>query len=127
MTTHAMFNIGPGELVVILIVALVLLGPDKLPEMARTLGKGMRELRRATEDLKDQVEGEIYKIDEKPRSPIVRAPPGPRVAQAPSVAELPPTVNELAPAEPMAELPATAPLPATPSAEPDAPAEPKKA
>lgn len=74
---RVMFNIGPGELIVILIVALVLLGPDKLPEVARTVGKGMRELKRATEDLKDQVETEFYKLDDnKPRSPILRAPPG---------------------------------------------------
>jgi sec-independent protein translocase protein TatB len=74
-----MFNIGPGELIVILILALVLLGPDKLPEMARTVGKGMRELRRATEDLKDQVETEFYKLDEQ--KPVVKAPEGPRFAK----------------------------------------------
>jgi sec-independent protein translocase protein TatB len=74
-----MFNIGPGELIVILILALVLLGPEKLPEMARTVGKGMRELRRATEDIKDQVESELYKLDET--KPVVKAPEGPRYAK----------------------------------------------
>jgi len=63
-----MFNIGPGELVIILILALVLLGPKRLPEVARTVGKGMRELRRATEDLKGSVESEFYKL-EHPESP----------------------------------------------------------
>jgi sec-independent protein translocase protein TatB len=76
---RAMFNIGPGELVVILILALVLLGPEKLPEVARTVGKGMRELRRATEDLKDQVESEFYKLDEG-KPPVIKAPVGPRFA-----------------------------------------------
>jgi sec-independent protein translocase protein TatB len=72
-----MFNIGPGELVVILIVALIVLGPKNLPEVARTVGKGMRELRRATEDIKDTVEGELYKL-EHPESekPALRPPAG---------------------------------------------------
>jgi sec-independent protein translocase protein TatB len=72
-----MFNIGPGELVVILILALVLLGPKRLPEVARTVGKGMRELRRATEDIKDTVETEFYKLEhpESPR-PTLRPPEG---------------------------------------------------
>ena len=38
-------NIGPGELVVILIIALLVLGPKKLPEVGKSLGKGMREFR----------------------------------------------------------------------------------
>ncbi len=40
-------NIGPGELIVILIVALIVLGPKKLPEMGRSVGRGMREFKRA--------------------------------------------------------------------------------
>ena len=40
-----MFNIGPMELMVILVIALVVLGPQKLPETARSVGKGMRELK----------------------------------------------------------------------------------
>jgi sec-independent protein translocase protein TatB len=72
-----MFNIGPGELVIILILALVLLGPKRLPEVARTVGKGMRELRRATEDLKDSVESEFYKLEhpDTPK-PALRPPEG---------------------------------------------------
>lgn len=61
-----MFNIGPGELVVILILALVLLGPDRLPEVARAVGKGMKELRKASEDLRQTVEQEIYRADAPP-------------------------------------------------------------
>ena len=96
-----MFNIGPGELIVILILALVLLGPEKLPEMARTVGKGMRELRRATEDLKDQVETEFYKLDDDkpPQAPIVRAPEGPRFPKT-TPAILPPASAASAPTDP---------------------------
>jgi Tat protein translocase TatB subunit len=49
-----MFGIGMPELLLILALALIVLGPKKLPELARALGKGMAELRRATEDLKDE-------------------------------------------------------------------------
>jgi sec-independent protein translocase protein TatB len=91
-----MFNIGPGELVVILILALVLLGPEKLPEMARTVGKGMRELKRATEDLKDQVETEFYKLDEN-KPPVVKPPEGTRFAKAAPLPQLPAADSSLPP------------------------------
>jgi sec-independent protein translocase protein TatA len=39
------FNIGPMELVVVLVIALVVLGPKKLPEVGKSLGKGMREFK----------------------------------------------------------------------------------
>jgi len=111
-----MLNIGPGELIVILIVALVVFGPEKLPEMARTVGKGMRELRRATEDLKDQVENEIYDLDaDKPRSPILKAPPGLRVPKAPPAAA--PLVQPV-PALSGERLASSEPVPEQPSGEP---------
>ena len=49
-----MFGIGGPELLLILVLALIVLGPKKLPELARTLGKGLAEFRRATDDLKDE-------------------------------------------------------------------------
>ena len=57
-----MFGIGMPELVLILAVALIVLGPRRLPEIARALGKGMAEFRRATDELKEelrQVEDDI--------------------------------------------------------------------
>lgn len=39
------FNLGPGELLLILAIALVVLGPKKLPDVGRSLGKGMREFK----------------------------------------------------------------------------------
>ena len=57
-----MFGIGMPELLLILALALIVLGPRKLPEIARALGKGLAEFRRATDELKDalkQVESEI--------------------------------------------------------------------
>ncbi len=47
-----MFGIGPVELAVVLVVALLVMGPKKLPQLARTLGKGLAEFRRASNDLK---------------------------------------------------------------------------
>ena len=47
-----MLNIGPQEMLVILLVALVVVGPQRLPEMGRTIGKALRELRRAQDEVR---------------------------------------------------------------------------
>jgi Tat protein translocase TatB subunit len=57
-----MFGIGMPELLVILGLALIILGPKKLPEIARGLGKAMREFRRATNDLREQFEEETKEL-----------------------------------------------------------------
>jgi sec-independent protein translocase protein TatB len=59
------FNLGMSEIVVILVVALVFLGPKKLPELASGLGKMIRELRKATADIKNEIE-----LDETIRKPV---------------------------------------------------------
>ena len=57
-----MFSFGMNEILIILAVALVVVGPKKLPDLAKTLGKGMREVRKATEDIKQSfTEDETYK------------------------------------------------------------------
>jgi len=50
-----MFGIGPMELLLIMVVALLVLGPKRMPELARTLGRGLSEFRRASNDLRQSL------------------------------------------------------------------------
>jgi len=54
-----MFGIGTWELLIILVVALIILGPRKLPELAKTLGKGLAEFRRASQEIKSTLDLEL--------------------------------------------------------------------
>lgn len=56
-----MFGIGPWELVLILVIALVIFGPGKLPEVGKAMGRGLKEFRKASENLKEEVQGEATK------------------------------------------------------------------
>jgi len=67
-----MFGIGPTELMVILAVALIVLGPKRLPELARSLGKGLAEFKRATNDIKHQID---TTMDEPPQREAAPKPP----------------------------------------------------
>ncbi|NVN93217.1 MAG: TatA/E family twin arginine-targeting protein translocase [Desulfuromonadales bacterium] len=62
-----MFGIGMPELVIIMVIALIVMGPQKLPELARSLGKGLAEFKRATNDFKRSMDEEARNTEEKQR------------------------------------------------------------
>lgn len=54
-----MFGMGPWELVLILVIALVIFGPGKLPEVGQALGKGLKEFKRASNSVKEGIKEEV--------------------------------------------------------------------
>ncbi|MGE5226786.1 MAG: twin-arginine translocase TatA/TatE family subunit [Planctomycetaceae bacterium] len=81
-----MLNVGPQELLIILLIALIVVGPQKLPELSRQIGKGLREFKRVQDEVKDMVKFDLLSEPEPPRpapSAGGRAAPGPG-AVAPS-------------------------------------------
>ncbi len=58
-------GIGPGELLLILLIALIIFGPGRLPELGRALGRSIREFREATRDVTTQITREIKEAEKE--------------------------------------------------------------
>ena len=79
-----MFGVGMPELLVILVVALVVLGPKRLPELARTLGKAVAEFRRQSNDIMEEFQAQVRLEDDAARRPAARAASTPRDEKPPT-------------------------------------------
>jgi len=76
-------GIGPGELVLILVIAVIFLGPDKIPEVARTMGKMTRELKKITEGFESELRRELdeaAKLKDEAPKPTNSSPAMPEAA-----------------------------------------------
>ena len=72
-----MFGIGVPELLVILVVALIVLGPKRLPEVGSSIGKGIREFKRSISDTQDAIMGPDERSNLPPRQPDSTQQPTP--------------------------------------------------
>ena len=73
-----MFGIGFPELLMIMAIALIVLGPKRLPDIAKALGRGLSEFKRASDELKQTFEAEVrtHDADQQTPPPVKLTPPG---------------------------------------------------
>jgi sec-independent protein translocase protein TatB len=109
--------LGIPHLVVIFLVALVVLGPEKLPQVARMLGKAMADFRRITTDFRVQIEDEMQEMERQTRlkKEAAAAEATPPPAATPSDAPASASASAPAPAPASAEQPFSPEVPAEPS------------
>ena len=67
-------NIGPLELMIILLLALVVVGPSRLPEVGRSIGRALREFRKVQDEVRDSIN---FNLDAEPATPRPAVKPGP--------------------------------------------------
>ncbi len=83
------FNVGPMELIIVLVIALIVLGPKRLPEAGRAVGKGMREFKDSLtgdskdEDEHDEITPEIRPASTTATTSTVTAEPEAKPAESP--------------------------------------------
>jgi TatA/E family protein of Tat protein translocase len=95
-----MFGLGFGELVLILIVALIVFGPDKLPDVARTLGRTAAEFRRAMDEMRHEMNAPRLDLERQMQSAPVQSAAQPVVTAKTEETTVTPSVPpETAPTE----------------------------
>jgi Tat protein translocase TatB subunit len=107
-------SIGGSEVILLFILALLIFGPRKLPEIGRTLGKAMADFRRATNDFKANLEREVQLDSLKDATRVIESTQRPDVLARGAVLDLVAAVGAPAPPAPVTpEKPAEPELPAT--------------
>jgi len=86
-------RMGFSETIFLFLLALVIFGPKKLPEIARQVGKALNEFRRASNEFKAQIESEISQLEVENHQQILPPPKAPKGAVAASPLTLEPTVT----------------------------------
>jgi sec-independent protein translocase protein TatA len=84
-------NIGAPELIIIMVIALLILGPGKLPEVGASIGKSIREFRKASSDVQDSVKVDTTPLPASP--PAAPAAPAEASVAAPAPAPAAPTTT----------------------------------
>ena len=116
-------SLGPAEILVVLVIALLVFGPNKMPDIAKQVGKGFREFRRVQQHLKSELRDVVSEFDSPSSSSTT--------AEQHAVPMLPPndtpsndvTSNDATPAPPAATESTQGVAAPLPSPEPDAPSE----
>ena len=80
-------SIGMPELIIIFVIALIIFGPRKLPELGRSLGKSLAEFKRASNELKNTLEEEIRLDEQRSAMDAAKAKEPPATATVPHVEE----------------------------------------
>ena len=75
-----MFNIGSPELLVILVIALIVVGPRRLPEIGRTVGRALNEFRKVQDEVREMVR---FDLSDAPSSDPPTTAPGPQAQDSP--------------------------------------------
>ena len=113
---------GPLELIIVLVIALLVLGPGKLPDVGSALGKSLREFRKAAGDIQEATKIDTSPLESAPAAPAASIQPAPPAALVPVVAAPVAAAPTAAPIQPPAAAPAPAP-PAPAASVPAAPAD----
>jgi TatA/E family protein of Tat protein translocase len=72
-------NLGFPEMIFIFVIALIIFGPKKMPEIGRQIGRALNEFKRASNEFKSQIESEISQLDVAETSPQILPPSQPNV------------------------------------------------